>query len=77
MRSSRISFDYRQSYSQPTTPTSPTRPSYFSKKKVDDPLKVSVADLSSALIREYLLSLGYRKTLESLAKEDSLVIFMK
>ena len=33
--------------------------------------RVSVADLSSALTREYLVSLGYRKTLESFVKEDS------
>ena len=38
-----------------------------------DPYKVPISDLTNALIREFLVSKGYRKTLEAFAIEDKLV----
>ena len=46
------------------------------QKEAVDPNKVSVSDLSAALVREYLVSKGYRKTLEVFGTEDSVVIFL-
>jgi hypothetical protein len=37
-----------------------------------DPCKVSVSDVTTALIREYLVSKGYRKTLEAFGNEETL-----
>ena len=39
----------------------------------NDPNKVTVADLTTGLIREYLVSKGLRKTLEVLGTEELLV----
>jgi hypothetical protein len=73
MRSPKVSFDDR--LASPKMPPLPRVGS--SARRVDNaPVKVSVADLSSALIREYLVTLGYRKTLESLVKEDFIVFLL-
>lgn len=74
MRSSKSPFDSRTAFTPQLSPQSPTRSIHSARS--NDPLRVSISDLSSALVREFLLSSGYRKTLESFAKEDYSVILL-
>jgi hypothetical protein len=70
---------HRVRFQPPPLPTSSKKPNkYLTFPHKDspqfDPLKVSVQDLTTALVREFLVAKGYRKTLEVFGQEEPLVI---
>jgi hypothetical protein len=69
---------HRVRFQPPPLPTSSKKPNkYLTFPAKDtpnyDPLKVSVQDLTTALVREFLVAKGYRKTLEVFGQEEPLV----